>query len=83
MFKQSADLRQNLIQSVIGIKQVQGRAVGLGKDDHVLRWDDFIAPAHDDLMEAHDELLFIAPDEVTDDLENMLSPGHKPRLADD
>lgn len=49
----------------------------------IIRADRPIAPAHDDLMEAHDELLFIAPDEVTDDLENMLSPGHKPRLADD
>lgn len=49
----------------------------------IIRADRPIAPARDDLMEAHDELLFIAPDEVTDELENMLSPGHKPRLADD
>ena len=49
----------------------------------IIRADPPIAPSRDDLLEAHDELLFIAPDEVTDDLENMLSPGHKPRLADD
>ena len=49
----------------------------------IIRADRPIAPSRDDLLEAHDELLFIAPDEVTDDLENMLSPGHKPRLADD
>lgn len=41
-----------------------------------------IAPSADDCLEAHDELLFIAPDEVSDDLENLLSPGHKPRLGD-
>ncbi|MBK8733278.1 MAG: TrkA family potassium uptake protein [Actinomycetales bacterium] len=41
-----------------------------------------IAPSADDCLEAHDELLFIAPDEVSDELENLLSPGHKPRLGD-
>lgn len=49
----------------------------------IIRADRPIAPSRDDLLEAHDELLFIAPDEVTDELENMLSPGHKPRLADE
>ncbi len=49
----------------------------------IIRSDRPIAPSRDDLLEAHDELLFIAPDEVTDDLENMLSPGHKPRLSED
>ncbi|HOF64383.1 MAG TPA: TrkA family potassium uptake protein [Dermatophilaceae bacterium] len=49
----------------------------------IIRADRPIAPSRDDLLEAHDELLFIAPDEVTDDLENMLSPGHKPRLTED
>jgi trk system potassium uptake protein TrkA len=49
----------------------------------IIREDRPIAPSRDDSLEAHDELLFISANVSNDDLENMLSPGHRPKRADD
>ncbi|MGI8717894.1 MAG: potassium channel family protein [Lapillicoccus sp.] len=48
----------------------------------IIREDRPIAPSRDDAVEAHDELLFITTSESEDELENMLSPGHRPPRAD-
>ena len=50
----------------------------------IIRDDRPIAPSRDDAVEAHDELLFITTPDAEDELEEMLSPGHRvPRSADD
>jgi trk system potassium uptake protein TrkA len=45
--------------------------VGIIREDHP------IAPTRDDSLEPHDELLFISTPEYEDELESMLSPGHR------
>jgi len=49
----------------------------------IIREDRPIAPTRDDALEAHDELLFLTNNETEDELEDMLSPGHRvPRDMD-
>jgi trk system potassium uptake protein TrkA len=49
----------------------------------IIREDRPIAPTRDDALEAHDELLFLTNNETEDELENLLSPGHRvPREAE-
>ncbi len=43
----------------------------------IIREDRPIAPSRDDALEAHDELLFLTNNETEDELEDMLSPGHR------
>ncbi len=49
----------------------------------IIREDRPIAPSRDDSLEPHDELLFISANATEDELENMLSPGHLPRLPEE
>ncbi|HEX8498200.1 MAG TPA: TrkA family potassium uptake protein [Actinomycetales bacterium] len=49
----------------------------------IIRGDRPIAPTRDDALEAGDELLFLTVPESESELEQMLSPGHRPRLPDD
>jgi trk system potassium uptake protein len=46
----------------------------------IIRLDRPIAPSRDDVLEAHDELLFLTVPESEGDLEQMLAPGHVPHL---
>jgi trk system potassium uptake protein TrkA len=49
----------------------------------IIREDRPIAPSRDDALEAHDELLFLTNNETEDELEDLLSPGHRvPREAE-
>ncbi len=43
----------------------------------IIREDRPIAPSRDDALEPHDELLFLTNNETEDELEDMLSPGHR------
>jgi trk system potassium uptake protein TrkA len=49
----------------------------------IIREDRPLAPSRDDSLEPHDELLFISANDTEDELEEMLSPGHLPRLPHD
>lgn len=52
--------------------------VGIIRDEHP------IAPSPDDSLEPHDELLFLTTPETEEELENLLSPGHRlPRSDED
>lgn len=49
----------------------------------IIREDRPIAPTRDDALEPHDELLFLTNNETEDELEDLLSPGHRvPRDAE-
>ncbi len=49
----------------------------------VIRSERPFAPSRDDTLEANDELLFLSTSEQEDELENLLSPGHRPHRPDD